>query len=137
MSKSVVTFEALYDKYSGMLYGIALEISRTEKEAEDILISTFQKAYRQNIHDRNGPSPLADLIKLMIQTACEKFHPGQPTNILRLKCLESTPMLHRTFCEPKGFERYCNENSLNRAEGLKQMRSEFHLLRTAGLINQH
>ncbi|MEJ7646456.1 MAG: hypothetical protein WKF87_17795 [Chryseolinea sp.] len=136
MSKSAVTFEATYDRYSPVLYGLALEIASTEQEAEEILMSTFEKAYQQKIFDHIGSSVLVTLIKLMIQLAYDKLYPDQQMFALKLKCFENTPMLHRAFCEPKGFECYCNENRLSRADGFRQMRSEFHTLRMGSLVNR-
>ena len=135
MTKSPVSFAAIYDRYSPLLYGLGLEIASTEREAEEILISTFEKAYQQKLFDHTGSSVLIPLIKLLIQIACEKFYPDKQIDGLKLKCFENAPMLHRVFCDPKGFEYYCNENNLSRADGFRQMRAEFQALRIGSHVN--
>jgi hypothetical protein len=131
MRKVSPTLEALYDRYSAVLYGVALEISPTETDAESILISTFKKCYKPNLNIETG-SLLITLIKLMIQTAHDKFHTGTNRTNFTLKIFENTPMLHRSLCDQNGFEGYCSEKMLSRQEGFKQMREEFFRLQRQG-----
>ena len=129
MNTPLPTLENLYDTYSPMLYGIALEISPGQKEAEEILISTFHKIGKQNLLQQAHPSLCATLIKLIIRTAHEQLKPGQLKNNFRLKQFESTPLLHKLLCEQISLENYGDENKLARAEVAKRIREEFISLR--------
>ncbi len=42
---SYTAFQRLYDLYSGMLYGFALDLTKSPSEAEDILQETFMKVW--------------------------------------------------------------------------------------------
>ena len=125
---SPLIFSQLYDKYSTMLYSIAVEISPTEKQAEEILIITFKKAHKLNLVAQTYPSLCITLIKIIIQTAHE--HLGDFKNNFRLKQFENTPLLHKLLCEQINLDNHCQENNLTRAELGKKIREEFNLLRS-------
>ena len=111
-----------------MLYSIAVEISPTEKQAEEILIITFKKAHKLNLVAQTYPSLCITLIKIIIQTAHE--HLGDFKNNFRLKQFENTPLLHKLLCEQINLDNHCQENNLTRAELGKKIREEFNLLRS-------
>lgn len=101
--------ENAYDKYSPMLYGIAIEISPTKKQAEEILISTFIKAHRQNIAEQKYPSLYITLIKLIVQTAYEQLGLKKT---FQLSAFKNKPLLHKLLCAQISEENYCLENKL-------------------------
>lgn len=124
--QTVNTLENMYDKYSPMLYGIAAEIASSQKEAEQILLTTFQKAHRNDLIEKNKHSLCASLIKLTIQTAHEQL---KPKNNFKLKQFENTPLLHKLLCEQINLEDHCTENKITRTQVLKQIRKEFNSIR--------
>lgn len=129
MQISVKTFEDIYDKYSPMLYGIALEISTSESEGEEILISTFQKVHSQNLIQSTNYSICGTLIKLLIQSAHEILNNNQGKINFKIKIFENTPLLHKLLCEQINFNDHCRDNSLSHAEAINQIRREFISLR--------
>ena len=76
------TSEYVYDKYSPMMFGIALQISSTEKEAEQILSSTFQKIHNQKVHEQSHSGLCVKRIKLTIETAFEQLPSRRKKTIL-------------------------------------------------------
>lgn len=127
--KHNASLEALYSTYSSILYSIALEISPTPKEAEEILISTFQKIYKRNLTQQNQASICATLIKLTLQTAHEHLNSGQIKNNFKLKQFEHAPILHKLLCEQISLKQYCEESKVTRGEVAKKIREEIVLLR--------
>lgn len=127
--KNNSSLEILYHNYSSILYGIALEISPTQKEAEEILISTFQKVYKKKLTQQNHASICATLIKLTIQTAHELLNPGQVKTNFKIRQLENTPLLQKLLCEQISLNQYCEESKLAREEVTQKLREEVALLR--------
>ncbi len=119
-----ITLENLYDKYSGMLYSIALEISPSAKDAEFILINTFQKVDSENLLTRNSTAWCIALIKGLVETAQEKFNSGQKRNNFVLKRFENTPLLHTLFSQQRGITDYCKTNRISITEARRQLREE-------------
>ena len=89
-----IIFENVYDTYSPMLYGIALGISATKKEAGEILIHTFKEMYQQDLIKHKHPSLCIALIKLIIQTAFKRINADQLINNFRLNQVENTSVFH-------------------------------------------
>ena len=118
-------FEILYDRYCPMLYGIALQIAPTQMEAEQIIISSFIKAYHQNIEEQKYPSPCISLIKLLIQTAHEQLKNNTDKPNFELKMFENSPMLHHVLCEQATLEKYCIEYKITKQQVMKNFREEF------------
>jgi len=135
--KNASSFEILYNTYSSMLYAIALEISPDPKEAEEILIHSFQRAYKQNIFQQNSPSVCVALIKLIVQTAQERLNPDQKTSNFKLKQFENAPLLHKILCEPNSLDQYSEETKFTRNELSKKLRNEMLILRKLRNINSH
>ena len=131
---SPLIFSQLYDKYSTMLYSIAVEISPTEKQAEEILIITFKKAHKLNLVAQTYPSLCITLIKIIIQTAHE--HLGEFKNNFRLKQFENTPLLNHLICDQISLQDYCKEKYLTQQEGLQIIRKEFSTIRNAEKENK-
>ncbi len=123
MSNKSSTIEKLYDTYSSLLYHIALQISPTPKEAEEVLIGTFQKAYKNKLTDTH-PSLYAKLINLTIQTAQEQLGSEQVKNKFKLGQFEKAPVVHKLLFEQMSLQNYCEEYKLTRDEAAKKIRKE-------------
>ncbi len=117
--------EALYDHHGPVLYGVALQISPTQGEAEEILIRTFMKINRQALFLHHQPTDCANLIKLVIQTATEYLGGSVTANNFKLKQFEGTPILHKLICEQMSLDKYCEANGISREEAAKALRKEF------------
>lgn len=129
------TIESLYDKYSVMLYGIALEISPSQKEAETILIKTFEKVHQQNIIHQENSSMCATLIKLVIQAAHEVLMPDELKHNFKLKRFENCPLLHQLLCEQLSVDDICLKNEFSPSEVSQKVREEFNTIRY--WLNEH
>ena len=125
-SDPINTFDKLYDKYCPILYGIALEISSSQKEAEQILASTFEIAHARKLIEKNKHSLCAELIKITIQSAYEHL---KPINSFRLKQLENLPLLQKFLCDKKITDTLEFEKGENRTQIARQIRYEFNTLR--------
>lgn len=116
LGKDTVTHElrtilaGAYDQYGAVLYGIALKIAPTKKQAEEVLISTFRKAYEQNIAGQKYPLLHIALIKLLVQTAYEQL---QPKRAFPLKAFEHLPLLYKLLCMHITLEHYRLGNKLS------------------------
>ena len=75
-----------------MEYGIALEISATEKQAEQIMIETFKKAHEQNVPVHKNPSLCIAIIKLLIQIAHCKLNNNNGNPNFSIKLFENSPL---------------------------------------------
>lgn len=128
-TQSEIKFENIYDTYSPLVYGIALEISPTTEIAEQILFRTFQEVFDQNLIEQKHPSFCVTLIKLVFQITHEQLPPSQLKNNFKLKQFENTPVLHKLLCEQLNLEVYCENNKLTRAEIANKIREEFIFLR--------
>jgi hypothetical protein len=112
--------ESLYDNYSSIVYRIALKISLDKKRAEEILISTFKKLYKQTSTEYNHQSfRIITLIRLVIQTAHEHLDLNEPIffrlnqkagnkskeKINNNNPTESDLKIDKLFCNSAGFHR--------------------------------
>jgi hypothetical protein len=122
-------FEKLYDTYSAMLYGMAVEISPSIMQAEKILICTFKKAHQQNIADQKYPLHCLSLIKLLLQTAHQQINNNKGKINFKLNRFKDYPVLHSLLCEQAATENYDEENIGNREGAGKKLRAELLLLR--------
>jgi hypothetical protein len=125
----VSLIESHYDKYSAMLYGIALEISPSSKEAEIILIKTFEKAYSQNLMNSEKAGICGILIKLVIQSAHEVLLPKELKHNFKLNRFEDSPLLHQLLCEQISVNEICLKNKLSSLEVSQKIREEFKIFR--------
>ncbi len=121
-------FSLMYDTYGPLLYGIALQISSTEREAEQILISTFTKARRENIEKQEYPSLYISLLKFMVQTAHHRINNNIGRTNFKIKQFEETPMLHKLICEQMSLQDYCIEKKITKEKGMTDFRNELALI---------
>ena len=129
---NAANFKKIYEKYSPMLFGDALEICPSKKHAEELLLITFKKIHRDDINRENHPAYCITLLRLIIKTAhgiyLDKFK-----TCLSLKQFEKTPLLNQLICDQKKFKDYCKEKSLTQQEGLQIVRDEFNKVRNSEL----
>lgn len=96
-------FVVFYDKYSSILYQIAMQISPNETAAEQIFVSTFRKAYVQNIFKLSSPCII--LVKTLISTAHHQFEGEQNKSKIKLKQFKDSPILHNILCQKGSFKK--------------------------------
>jgi hypothetical protein len=96
-------FEVFYDKYSSMLYEIALQISPNQTTAEQIYISTFRKAYVQNIFKHSSPCLI--LLKVLINSAHHQLEGDQIKSNIKLKQFENLPIIQNILCQKSSFKK--------------------------------
>ena len=70
--------QALYDKYSGQMYAVALRYAKMQQEAEDILEEAFIKVFQKIDTFRQDSSLVHWIKKVVINTALN----SQRTSIL-------------------------------------------------------
>jgi len=124
------TLENIYDFYCPYLYSVALQISPTTQQAEELLIMTFQKAHTQHVDwVEQGKSFCFLLIKLMVQIAQEQLSPGETKCNFKISQFEKTPLLHQLLVEQHSIDSYCIANDVGRHQVVLQIRDEFRLFR--------
>lgn len=123
-------FEKIYEKYSPMLFGVALEICPSKKHAEELLMITFKKIHLEDISREKHPAYCITLIRLIIKTA-HGIYPEKFKTCPSLKQFESTPLLNQLICDQKSLEDYCKEKPLSQQEGLQIIRDEFSKIRNS------
>ena len=128
MQSAQETLEILYDSYSPVLYGIALQITLNPTQAKQILITTFTKARQQNLNELKYSSPCIALIKLLIESAHEHFNNNTGRTNFKIKHFESTPMLHEILCEQMTLENYCISNKITKPQAMSIFKEELSLL---------
>jgi hypothetical protein len=122
-------FERIYQKYSPMLYAIALEITSGEKQAARILKDTFRSACDKSMFEHESPSYCFQLIKVMIQEIRKEigFNDGEKT--IKLKQFEQTPLIHYLLCKQISLDDHCLEKEISKEEGARHIRDEFNFMR--------
>jgi hypothetical protein len=128
MNQSI--FENIYDKYAGILYGIALEICPDEECAEKVFIKTFKCIYDENRTAKNSPSYYIELIKLIIGITKREVYKYEEKTNFKLKQFEHTPLLQLLICNEQTLEAYCEKNNITKKHGLLVVRHEFNSLRS-------
>ncbi|MEO6166019.1 MAG: hypothetical protein ABIO46_14400 [Chitinophagales bacterium] len=121
-----ITLEKIYDVYSPIMYGIALEVAGTEKEAEEILINTFQNVGLKSFPVYDHDIICSVLINLTLQTAHKhlkhEYKISQRQN-------GNSALLQQLLFKEINLENYCKENKLTFLEAGKKMRAEFNHFR--------
>jgi hypothetical protein len=74
MKKKESIFESIYENYGAPLYGLILRISHNTKQAEEILIETFQTYFQENSTAENNPNVFTQLLRITICIASEKIN---------------------------------------------------------------
>lgn len=121
--------EKIYDLYSPVMFGIAMEVCGTEKEAEEVLISAFERIKSETFTYYDSGSICSLLINLTLQTAHE--HLRQDYKITEQQ-MGNSVLLHQLLFREISLENYCRENKLTFLEAGRKMRKEFNHLRKEG-----
>ena len=132
---NAANFEKIYEKYSPMLFGVALEICPSKKQAEELLLITFKKIHRDDINREKYPAYCITLLRLIIKTA-HGIYPDKFKTCPSLKQFETTPLLNQLICDQKSLEDYCKEKPLSQQEALQIMRDEFSKIRNSKQKNE-
>ena len=124
-----MSLENLYDTYRPMLLSMALEITNSKEDAEEILVQTFFKISRLKIVEQYHITLSVKLIKLLVQTTKEfaKFQNGSYQ--FKIKKFEKAPITQQLLFKLIGFENYCTENLTTRTEAAKKIREEIKAFR--------
>lgn len=109
-----------------MVYRIAVDISPTILEAEEIFISVFEKVHKQNLIARVNNGICAKIIKLTIQEAHKQLN---IKDNIKLSRFENSPLLHEILCREINVDTYCQENKLSKMEVAERVREEFNQIR--------
>ncbi len=123
------TFENIYDKYSSLLFGIAIDNSASTNQAEEILIITFKKFNSGGYINQTSPSVCITLIKLLIQTLHEEIIQHENNRDFKIKQFENSPLLNKFMCEQINLNDYCIQKNITRAEARKMLHDEFKKIR--------
>ncbi len=126
-------FEYLYDKYSPILYSIALQVAPCQQQAEQILTETFTKAHELNFADHKSPKLLLFLMKLVVQTAHQQLNNGRGEMKFSIEYFRNTPILHFVIFEQKSLENYCFENQIQKECAMRKLRMEFSSIMSTSL----
>jgi hypothetical protein len=117
------SLEYIYDVYSPIIYGIAVQISSDELEAENILTATFKKISKLTLAKQGSSSLCIRLIKLTIETACDQF-PKYKNGKLELKQFQKLPIFYQLVCENISIESVCTQYDLTTPQLMKYLREE-------------
>lgn len=126
---AATAIEKIYDLYSPVMFGIAMEVCGTEKEAEEVLIRAFEKIKSETFTYYDSGSICSLLINLTLQTAHE--HLRQDYKITEQQ-MGNSVLLHQLLFREISLENYCRENKLTFLEAGRKMRKEFNHLRKEG-----
>lgn len=129
MDNALLNLENLYDTYSPMLFSLALEITNSKTDAEEILVNTFLKINRLKIAEQHHVALSGKFIKLLVQTAKASVNPHNLSAQFKLEKFEKTPITKNLLFEQIGFENYCNANNVTRVEAAKRIRAELKTIR--------
>ena len=112
-----------------MLLSMALEITNSKPEAEEVLVQTFLKISRLKIAEQYHVGLSVKLIKILVKTAKEFVNPKNLSTNFKLKQFEKVPITQQLLFEQIGFENYCAENKITRIEAAKKLREEMKAFR--------
>ena len=127
-------FENIYDKYSPILYSIALQICNSKKKAEQVLMNTFKKVYTQDITKHQYSIYSITFMRLIVKTAKE-IYPIKLKRNFRLKQFEKTPLLNQLICDQISLQDYCKEKYLTHQEVLHIIRKKFVIIANLEKVN--
>lgn len=109
LQKDANAFKALYNKFGGILYGMALRYASTNKEAEDILQDTFVKVF-QNIDSYSNTGSFIGWVKrILINTAINSYRSAYNRN----EIVDDEPVPFSRYDESDVFENFAAEDLLN------------------------
>jgi hypothetical protein len=124
MDQQNCSFERMYDRFSPILYNIALEITDNSTFAEEILITTFLKARFHKTLKLNDADIFFQLITLLVSTTREVLLKNNCPGNFRMKRFCHTPMLSKLLFEQTDVQELCVEMKMDRGAVGKLIRAE-------------
>ncbi len=116
--------ERVYDEYGAVIYGVAMQISSSEEEAEQILMQVFKKLQGQKL--MNQHLPCIRFVKLTIETALE-LYPEYNGSQLTWKPFYRSPLLKKLFCENVSIQSLSELDNITSAQCMKNLKMELSL----------
>jgi hypothetical protein len=117
--------ESIFDKYGGVLYGIALQICTNERQAELVLVKTIRSLSARKPLPPSNIVLCMQLIHLIIKTAKSEGYYESERSGGRLKLFEDSPLLRRLFCEQQTLAEFCLQTNMPLTEALIKVQWEF------------
>ncbi|MCC6174675.1 MAG: sigma-70 family RNA polymerase sigma factor [Chloroflexi bacterium] len=77
-----VAFEQLVEEYGDRVYGIALRMTGSPSEAEDVMQDAFLSAFRAWAEFRHESSPRTWLYRIVVNAALQRLRGRRPTELL-------------------------------------------------------
>jgi hypothetical protein len=96
MPNSYPAVEKVYDKYAPLVYGIALKIMGSEKDATTVLIQAFLKLNSCDLIEQNKHCLCATIIKLTIKTIREEKKDINTDTLIHQ--FKNSPILYKLLC---------------------------------------
>ena len=78
----MVAFEQLVEEYGDRVYGIALRITGSPTDAEDVMQDAFLQAFRSWESYRREAAPFTWLYRITVNAALMRLRAGRPTDML-------------------------------------------------------
>jgi len=116
------TLDSIFSIYSPLLFGIALKLSSSQKDAEKILINTFKTFYQTSLIEQKNPSTIVILTKLLINTANRELISQGSKNDVNIIELENTSLLQNLIFGKEILESHCPQNRQQRMAVAKTIR---------------
>lgn len=121
-----------YDRYAAMLFPVLLNICKTQQDAEELLVLTFEAVYKEYNSLQNKPVNLILLVKLAVDIAKK---PPFNCRIPEAKQFKQSSMLHSFIFDNVNMQGACEQTGLSRMEIAQQVRQELLLHRTQSRLN--
>ena len=128
-SSSVIDqqLERIYDQYSPVMYNIAMQLTSSEKESEQILICMFKKISKQKLFEPDHTLPCVRFIKLTIETTYELF-PKYKRIPIQLKQFQRSPILNKLLCENMSIKSFSWQNNISSSQSMQSLKIEMAML---------
>ncbi len=124
MDKQHLSFSHFYDRYSPVLYSIAMEITGSKLLAEEILIATFLKIRAYQILHPKDPDIFFRLISLMICTTREILDENNFRGNFSMQRFYHMPILSKLLFKQASMEELCETMKMDRGAIGKMVRRE-------------
>ncbi len=129
---TISILKRIFETYSPMLYGVALEICGTKELAEEIIIKTFEKIYKQNIGEQVNDALFIPLIKILFQTTGEHLKEMQVQHAINQNPFEKTTELRNVLIGLKDSD--VGNNAHSCVSG-KLLREEINKMRKENILS--
>ena len=106
------------------MYGVAMQISSSEKEAELILIHAFKKLQRQKLNNHN--LTCVEFVKLTIESVLE-LYPKYKRSELQFKPFYRSPIFKKLLCENVSIKSLSKLDHITPAQCMQNLKMEMSL----------